>query len=79
MEPRWSVLTVDQTARLLQFSPAKVRGLLDEGVIPGLKVGGTWRIHAPSLYAWLNGRYGRWPQAEKSPGAKGSEADVTSL
>ncbi len=80
MEPCCEVWTAQQTAKVLQFSEAKTRELMELGVIPGAqKIGGTWRVYAPSVYRWLSGRYGRWPQAEKSPGAEGSEADVTSL
>lgn len=81
MEPRIAVLTVQQAGKVLQFSDAKMYRLLDKGVIPGArKIGGDWRISAPVLFAWLNGRYGRWPQEEKSAGVKRHPgADRTSL
>lgn len=62
IEPRAGVLTVRQAGKVLQFSEAKMYGMLERGEIPGArKIGGSWRISAPVLYQWINGRYGRWP------------------
>lgn len=49
---------------LLKVSPAKLYHLLAEGDIPGArKIGDEWRIYAPTIHQWLDGR---WPQRESA-------------
>jgi excisionase family DNA binding protein len=51
-----AVLTVSQAAELLQVKPGHVYRLLNQGVMPGLRVGGVWRISRAQLIAWVEGR-----------------------
>jgi excisionase family DNA binding protein len=48
-----AILTTKQTAQILQFSEDKVLRLLNAGVLPGVKIGGTWRMRGPSLFRWF--------------------------
>lgn len=58
------MLTPYQVAKLLQMSRAKVYRLLEEGGLPGArKIGSEWRIYAPSLHQWLDGR---WPHKKSA-------------
>ena len=49
------VLLVEEVAQLLRVSPDSVRRQLADGHLPGVKVGGAWRIPADRLDAYLNG------------------------
>jgi excisionase family DNA binding protein len=49
------VLTVPQAAELLQVKPGLVYRLLNQGVMPGIRVGGVWRISSAQLIAWVEG------------------------
>jgi excisionase family DNA binding protein len=49
-------LTPDQAAEKLQIHPKTVRRLLNEGKLPGQRVGGRhWRISAASLRNYIEG------------------------
>ena len=52
------VLTVEEAAKLLQVSARTVRDLLQQGKLPGRKVGREWRIPEPLLMNWLAGNGG---------------------
>ena len=55
------VLLVDELATLLRMHPKTVYVALGKGHIPGAtKVEGAWRIHRPTVIAWLSGQ----PQPE---------------
>lgn len=47
------VLTLDEAAAFLRLHRETVRRLLQRGVLPGVKVGGTWRIHRRDLEEYL--------------------------
>jgi len=49
------VLLVEEVAALLRMSPDSVRKRLKAGDLPGVKVGGEWRIPKARLDAWLDG------------------------
>ena len=44
-----NILTVEQTAQMLQFSPRMVRYYLQHGMIPGRKVGRCWQVDQKEL------------------------------
>ena len=46
-------LTPGQAAALLQCTPNKIYQLLQQGKMPGRKVGGTWLIPYRRLIEWL--------------------------
>ena len=46
-------LTPAQAAEYLQCTPNKIYQLLQQGKMPGRKVGGTWLIPYRRLIAWL--------------------------
>lgn len=47
------VMTMQQVAAYLQFSEAKVYRLLNTGKIPGIKIGGQWRILRSALEGYM--------------------------
>jgi excisionase family DNA binding protein len=50
-------LTPDQAAEKLQIHPKTVRRLLNEGKLPGQRIGGRhWRISAAALRAHIEGK-----------------------
>jgi len=49
------VLTVEQAARKLQVKPHTVREYLKRGMIPGRKLGRSWRILETELESFLSG------------------------
>ena len=73
MEPRVGVLTVKQTAKLLQVSTACIYDALERKEIPGArKIGGNWRISTRCLFQWIDGE---WPAKESAEA--GTPAHVT--
>lgn len=60
MEPML-VFTAEQTARVLQMSTRKVHRLLETGEIPGIKIGGSWRVSGRLLYQQIH--FGPWPKS----------------
>jgi excisionase family DNA binding protein len=52
-----AALTVDQLAQLLNVSRKTVYRRILEGKIPGAtKLGSIYRIHGPTVLAWLSGQ-----------------------
>ncbi|MCX6377355.1 MAG: helix-turn-helix domain-containing protein [Armatimonadetes bacterium] len=49
------VLTVEQAAKKLQLTPRTVREYLKHGMIPGRKLGRSWRILETELEWFLSG------------------------
>lgn len=43
------ILTVQEVADLLKVSAQLIRNLIKKGVLPGLRVGGVYRIYESSL------------------------------
>lgn len=43
------ILTVEQAAKLLSFTPRVVREMLKAGEIPGKKLRGSWRLSRRQL------------------------------
>lgn len=61
------LLTVSQTARLLNIGCTKVRMLMSSGALPRVHIGRSVRIPAASLQAWLQ-------QCEQQEGERKSQA-----
>ena len=49
------VLTVEQTAELLQVSQRTVNRMIQDKKLPAFKVGGQWRVRESQLTKWLEG------------------------
>lgn len=49
-----SLLTVPEVAEILRMHSVTVYRFVKRGVIPGFKVGNTWRISRASLDHWLS-------------------------
>lgn len=49
------LLTTQQVARILQYNRAVVRRKLCHGEIPGIKLGGNWRVSRDYVESLLNG------------------------
>jgi excisionase family DNA binding protein len=48
------VMSVEQTAELLQLDAKLVRELAEAGTLPGKKLGAHWRFSRTALIAWLS-------------------------
>ncbi len=48
-----TLLTVPEVAEILRMHSVTVYRFVQRGVIPGFKVGNTWRISKASLDRWL--------------------------
>lgn len=71
------VLTVEQTAELLQLTPKTTRDLLRRGRLPGRKVGKAWRILESELESYLGAA--EREQAGQRVSAFGICADIAGL
>ena len=49
------VLTLEQLAALLELDVEAVRGLAEQGDIPGRKLGEHWRFSRAAILEWLGG------------------------
>ena len=52
---REDVLTVDDVARLLELKPYTVKEYARRGILPGRKLGRTWRFLRPELEKAIKG------------------------
>ena len=52
---REDVLTVDDVARLLELKPYTVKEYARRGILPGRKLGRTWRFLRPELEQAIKG------------------------
>lgn len=50
-----SILTVEEAAELLRVTDDKLRNLIKEGTIPGVRIGRTFRIYRNELRDALDG------------------------
>mgnify|MGYP003979795683 CR=1 FL=1 len=51
------VMTVDEVSEYLRLAQSTVYKLVNEGKIPGVKIGGSWRISRRVLDEWLKARW----------------------
>jgi len=55
------LLRPKRVAELLDITPEQVYRLVQEGLLPGIRVGRQWRFHEASLLEWMqNGGGGSW-------------------
>ena len=47
------VMTIDQLAEYLQIPKSTIYKLVQDGKVPGKKVGRQWRFHRDAIDAWL--------------------------
>jgi excisionase family DNA binding protein len=47
------VMTIDQLAEYLQIPKSTLYKLVQDGKVPGKKVGRQWRFHREAVDAWL--------------------------
>ena len=74
------ILTLEQAAELLQLNYSTVRRYVMKGIIPGAKLGKTWRIVESDLKAFITagGRGRRIPRRrvrDEQPSGRSSETD----
>ena len=50
---RQAVMSIDQLAAYLQIPKSTLYKLVQEGKVPGRKIGRQWRFHRDSVDAWL--------------------------
>lgn len=50
------ILTVEETAQILKVGRVAVCRALQRGTLPGVKVGGQWRISKKRLEAYIAGK-----------------------
>lgn len=47
------LLRTEEVAKILSFSPRKIRGMLASGEIPSVKIGGEYRIEETELENYI--------------------------
>lgn len=47
------MLTPEEVAKVLRISVATVREALFDGALPGVKIGGVWRIPPDKFETWM--------------------------
>ncbi|HUT89817.1 MAG TPA: helix-turn-helix domain-containing protein [Thermoguttaceae bacterium] len=50
------VLTIDELAEYLKISKSTLYKLVQEGALPGQKIGRRWRFHKDAIDSWLKNR-----------------------
>ena len=50
------LLTVEDVAHYLQFTPETVRSMVRRGELPAIKVGRRWRFRKEKIEAWIQTR-----------------------
>ncbi len=59
------VMTVDEVSEYLRLGKSTIYKLVQDGELPGRKIGGTWRFSREGLEEWLKER----PLGEPKPPA----------
>ncbi len=52
-EPSDNIMTIDALAEYLKISRSTLYKLVQEGRLPGQKVGKRWRFHKEAINEWL--------------------------
>ena len=68
------LLTCEEAASYLRLHVRTVGRLLNQGMLPGVKVGRQWRLRRADLDAYLRGASPR--QEQSGPAASGASADT---
>jgi excisionase family DNA binding protein len=55
MAPDEEIFTVDELSKHLRVHPTTIYRLLRRGLIPGFRVGSTWRFSRPAIEQWEQG------------------------
>lgn len=55
-EPSDNIMTIDALAEYLKISRSTLYKLVQEGKLPGQKVGKRWRFHKEAINEWLKQR-----------------------
>jgi excisionase family DNA binding protein len=58
------ILTPNEAGLYLNLHVRTIHRLAKNGLIPGRKLGGSWRFNKATLDEWLSGRMGREKKAE---------------
>ena len=53
MKNEFTIMTVREVAKYLRLSEAKVYRLVNAGLLPGMRIGKTWRFRKDILDEWL--------------------------
>lgn len=69
------ILSVEETAQILKVGRVAVCRALTRGTLPGVKVGGQWRISKSRLMAYLRGEEGTGTAGKKSFAESGGVAE----
>lgn len=56
-EQELDLLTTAQVAKIFQVSSETIRDWINAGKLPGVKVGGTWRVRRSDLVEFTRTRY----------------------
>jgi len=59
--PERALLTVEDVARYLQFTPETVRAMVRRGELPAIKVSRQWRFQQEKIEAWIQTQRGVTP------------------
>ncbi|MFC6354842.1 helix-turn-helix domain-containing protein [Luethyella okanaganae] len=50
-------LTLADTAEILNLTVAEIRGLVDSGELPAIRLGGSWRVERVVLESYIEAKY----------------------
>ena len=53
VQPSSEIMTIEALAEYLQISRSTLYKLVQDGKLPGQKVGKRWRFHKQAIDAWL--------------------------
>lgn len=72
-----TILTPEEVADLLRMNKAAIYRWLNEGYLPGHKIGNNWRILRDDLQEWMRRRSntGRRPAPDNAAGATAPAAE----
>jgi excisionase family DNA binding protein len=65
------VLTTAEVAQILRLSIKKVGGMIRDGALPAMRIGGVWRVRRESLEEWMK-------KQEQSRSTKSKEPPIKS-
>jgi len=64
--PPGDIMTIEDLAAYLQISKSTLYKLVQEGKLPGQKVGKRWRFHKEAIDQWLK----QHPDSAREPASK---------
>jgi len=63
------ILTIKEVASYLKLTERTLYRLAQEGLVPGFKVGSSWRFKRADIERWIEGQKERVLKAETHPGS----------